>query len=177
MKKIKIIAVLGIFLLSFLAHQMQELFPNFLTSIFFPINESIWEHMKIISTSILIYGIIDYILLKKAKINFNNFSFQLFFTVCSSIIIYLIIYIPIYYIFGENLLISILLLLIVYIISQIISYILLSKEKYKFLNSIAVPAFILLYITFTYLTYNPPKNFLFFDTIENKYGINNYIIK
>ena len=68
LKKIKIIAVLGIFLLSFISHFAYELFPNIIFSFIFPVNESIWEHMKIIFTSTLIYGIIDYLLLKKYKI-------------------------------------------------------------------------------------------------------------
>ena len=73
--------------------------------------------MKILFTSIILYGIIDYVLLKKNNIDFNNFKSQLFFTAFISIPIYLIIYLPIYNFMGENLFVSIFLLFIVYIIN------------------------------------------------------------
>ena len=64
LKKIKVVAVLGIFILSFLSHFAYDLFPNIIFSFIFPVNESIWEHMKLLSTTILLYGIIEYFLLK-----------------------------------------------------------------------------------------------------------------
>lgn len=61
MKQIKIISTIGIFLLSFVFHFMYEWFPNLVFSFVFPVNESIWEHMKVIVTSTLVYGIIEYL--------------------------------------------------------------------------------------------------------------------
>lgn len=173
-KKIKIIAVIGIFTISFLSHFAYELFPNLIFSFIFPVNESIWEHMKIIFTSTLLYGIIDYILLNKYKIKFNNFPFQLYFTAISAIPIYLVIYIPLYKLLGENMFISIFLLLLVYIISQWISYNILKQKKVKVLNALAIPIIIVTYIGFIYLTYNPIYNYIFYDTSEEKYGIEDY---
>ena len=76
LKKIKVIAVFGIFIISFIAHFAYDIFPNIIFSFFFPVNESIWEHMKILFTSPILYGIIDYILLTKKKLSFHNFPFQ-----------------------------------------------------------------------------------------------------
>lgn len=171
LKKIKTIAVLGIFAISFLAHFMYDWFPCPLLSIFFPVNESIWEHMKIIFTSTLIYGIIDYLLLKKNKIKYNNFPLALYFVAFIQIPIYLAIYLPIYKLIGENLLISITLLLIVYSIGQYLSYKILKTKEYKILNKILIPFIILIYTIFTYLTYNPIHNYLFYDQIKKIYGI------
>lgn len=175
LKKIKIIAVLGIFLLSFISHFAYELFPNIIFSFIFPVNESIWEHMKIIFTSTLIYGIIDYLLLKKYKIKYNNFPFQLYFTSLIGIPIYLVIYLPLYKLLGENMVISMSLLLLVYIITQIVSYNILKEKELKSLNIIAIPVILLSYLGFIYLTYNPPHTYIFYDTKENKYSINDYI--
>ncbi len=174
LKKIKIIAVLGIFALSFLAHFAYELLPNIIFSFIFPVNESIWEHMKIIFTSILIYGIIDYLLLNKYNIKYNNFPFQLYFTAINAIPIYLVIYIPLYKLLGENMFISISLLLIVYIISQWISYHILKEKNIKILNTLAIPIILITYLGFIYLTYNPIHNYIFYDTSTEKYGINEY---
>ena len=171
LKQIKIIAIFGIFFISFIVHFLYELFPNILFSFIFPVNESIWEHMKILFTSTLLYGIIDYILLKKNNIKYNNFPFQLYFTAIITIPIYLTIYLPIYNLIGENLIISILLLFIVYIISQYISYNLLRYKELKILNNIALPIIISMYILFIYLTYNPPHTYIFYDTKEKNYGI------
>ena len=62
LKKVKIIAVIGIFILTFIFHFAYEFIPCTLTAIFFPVNESIWEHQKLIFTSVIFYGIIDYML-------------------------------------------------------------------------------------------------------------------
>ena len=60
MKKIKIISIFIMFALSFLSHFAYETIPNFISSILFPVNESIWEHMKLLSTPVLLYMIIEY---------------------------------------------------------------------------------------------------------------------
>ena len=174
LKTIKIISVIGIFLISFLVHFVYQLFPNILSSIFFPVNESIWEHMKMLFTSIILYGIIDYILLKKNNIYFNNFKAQLFFTAFISIPIYLIIYLPIYSLIGENLIVAILVMLVVYSIISYISYKMLISDDFKWLNSFSAVLIMTVYFVFTYLTYFPPHNYLFYDTNEKKYGINDY---
>lgn len=172
----KIIAVIGIFMLSFVAHFMYDLFPCVLVSFFFPVNESIWEHMKILYTSTLIYGIIDYIILRFNNIKFNNFSFQLFFTSFISIVIYLGIYLPIYHLIGEVLWVSILLMFIVYSISQYMSYLILNSKVYYYLNYISIPLIITIYILFIILTFNPPNTFLFYDSLNKYYGIKKTIV-
>ena len=175
LKKIKILSVLGIFLLSFLSHFAYKLFPNIIFSFIFPVNESIWEHMKILFTSTLLYGIIDYLLLKKYNIKYNNFNFQLYFTALIGIPIYLVIYLPLYNLLGESPFISISLLLIVYIITQIVSYNILKEKELKILNIITIPVILLSYLGFIYLTYNPPHTYIFYEITEDKYSINDYI--
>ncbi len=174
LKTIKVVGVLGIFLLCFLFHFLYEWLPNSLFSIFFPVNESIWEHMKLIYSSFVVYGIIDYILLSKNKIQFNNFLLQLFIIPIIAIILYLIIFIPIYNNFGENMIIAIGLLFLVIVVEQLLSYYLLQYRNIKHQNIIGIIGIILVYIIFGYLTYKPLENYIFFDTTENKYGINIY---
>lgn len=171
LKTIKIISVIGIFLLSFLSHFIYDFFPNVLLSIFFPVNESIWEHMKILFTSTILYGIVDYILLKKNNIYFNNFKAQLFFSAFISIPIYLIIFLPIYNAIGENLFVSIFIMFIVYVIISYISYKMLLSDDFGLLNKTSVYLIIIMYFIFTYLTYFPPHSYIFYDTMEQKYGL------
>jgi len=173
-KKIKIIGIFIIFLLCFPLHFLYELLPNSLFSIFTPVNESVWEHMKLIFTSYLLYGIIDYFWLNKDN-KFNNFLLQLFIVPLLGVILYLIIYIPIYNILGENMIFSILLLFLVVVAEQLLSYYILNKENFKYQGIIGITGIILMYILFGYLTYKPIENYLFFDKTNSKYGINIYV--
>lgn len=174
LKKIKIISTIGIFLLCFLFHFIYTWFSSSITAIFFPVNESIWEHMKLLFSAVIFYGIIDYIILQKFKIKYNNFFTALFISAITIIPIYLTLFLPIYYKIGENMIITIGLMLLAIIISQVISYYILKSKKFEMFNIISLILIIISYIIFAYLTYNPIKSELFFDTKEEKYGINNY---
>ena len=66
-KKLKILGIVLAFLLCFPLHFVYDKFPSFITSIFAPINESIWEHMKILFGSIIISGVIQKIIVLKKK--------------------------------------------------------------------------------------------------------------
>ena len=175
LKVVKILGLFLIFLLCFPLHFIYDFLPNTLFSIFVPVNESIWEHMKLIFTSYVFYGIFDYLLLKKNKISFNNFLLQLFLIPIVGIILYLLIFIPIYNNFGENMLISIGLLFLIIIFEQVLSYYFLRFKEIKYQNIIGIVGIIITYIIFGYLTYNPVENYIFFDISNSKYGINIYV--
>lgn len=170
LKKIKIINIISMFLLSFLWHYVYTLVPCNITAIFFPVNESIWEHMKIIYCVFIIGSLTQLILCKKFKININNIYIEMAFKSIMGIILYLIIYIPLYLLIGENLFISLLLLLITYIIMEFIGIKILKSEE---LNIIALPVILIIlgFILFGLLTFYPRHNFLFFDEVNLGYGI------
>lgn len=163
-KKIKVLNLFILSILSVISHNIYNFLPSILTSIFFPINESIFEHMKIIFTSLLLTGISDYILLKLNNIKYNNFQFQLAITSILSIVIFLSLYLPIHYLIGEYLPLTLFLLLITYIISQIISYKLLKSKHLPFLNKISIFLILLTYLNFIILTFTPNKDDFFYDT-------------
>lgn len=175
LKQVKMIGVLGIFILCFLTHYIYEMFPNDLFAIFFPVNESIWEHMKMLFSTTIIYGVFEFILLRYFKIKFNNFFFSLWIMGIAGIIIYLALFMPLYYIFGENKIIVFLILIITIMLMELISYFILNAHprKNKILPIILIGV---TYVIFGYLTYYPPEFDLFYDTLEEKYGINNYNI-
>lgn len=171
MRKIKIIGVFIIFGLSFLSHFMYERFANNIFSILFPVNESIWEHMKLIVTPVLIFSIFEYIIYKKKNIIFNNFILSYTISMIIGIIVYLIIYLPINYIFGHSMIVAIILLFIIFIIVEVISYYIMNYKEIKYSNIIGISVMILIYIIFGYLTYNPIESDLFYDTQKKIYGI------
>ena len=116
----------------------------------------------------------DKIILKKYNITYNNLPFNTYFIPLMQIPLYLVIYIPLYKLLGESPFISITLMIIVYIIGQIVSYNILKEKELKVLNTLSVPIIIIIYLGFIYLTYNPPHKFIFFDILNEKYGINEY---
>lgn len=150
---------------------MYDLLPNTIFSIIFPVNESIWEHMKLLVTPVLIFSIIEYIVYKKKDIYFNNFILSYSISMIIGIIIYLIIYLPIHYIFGHNLIFAVILLFVTFIIIEIISYYIMNYIDIKYSNNIGIGIIIFIYIIFGYLTYNPIEIDLFYDTSKNIYGI------
>lgn len=174
LKRTRIISTLVIFGLCFLFHFIYDFIPCTLTAIFFPVNESIWEHMKLLFSAVVFYGIIDYIILQKLNVKYNNFFTSLFVSALAIIPIYLIIFLPIYYKIGENMLIIFTLMFIAILLSQVISYYILKVKDCDKLNIISLILIIISYIVFAYLTYYPIKTELFFDTMEEKYGLNNY---
>lgn len=150
-KKLKILGIILAFGLCFPLHFLYDKFPSFITSIFAPVNESILEHMKILFGSIILSGVIQkiIILIKKEKI--NNICFSNFIAAISSIPIFLIMFLPIYSIIGENMIITIILMLVAIIISEIISYIIMNKKDFK-LEKITIIFVIFVYVIFMLLT-------------------------
>ena len=171
MKKIKILTTIISFVLALIIHNMHKWFPSFITSIFFPVNESIWEHMKIIYTGIMIISVIEYFIYNKANIKYNNFLLAFALPSIIGIIMYLIIYLIIDIFIPHNLVVAIVLLYLDYIFIQILSYIILNMPKCK--NSQYLGFFLIItsYLIFLYLTYHPIHNKLFIDTRNNTYGI------
>ena len=171
MKKIKIISVFVIFILSFISHFMYKMIPNSLFSIIFPVNESIWEHMKLIATPVLIFSLFEYIIYRKKDIDYNNFILSYSISIIIGIVFYLIIYLPIHYIFGHSLLVAIMILFITFVLVEYISYFIMNYKSIKYSNIMGISIIILMYVIFGYLTYNPIEIDLFYDTGKDIYGI------
>ena len=172
--KLKILKIFGIILAFFLCfplHFLYDKLPSFITSIIAPVNESIWEHMKIFVSAILVWGLVDKFLLDKFNIYYNNHFFSTVLTSVLSIIVYLIIYLPLYKIFGEIMFISIGLMLLVYILMAYVSYKILSGRELNINKVFLIIVIVVTYVSFGLLTYKPPKYFLFYDTNLKKYGI------
>ncbi len=171
MKKVKIIYVIFLFLLAFISHFIYQYFPNFITSLFFPVNESIWEHMKIIFTSTIISAIIEYFIYRNRHIEFNNLIISVPIISTIGILLYLSLYYLITMFVQQNMFINLSLLFIVYSFMQLVSYFLLNSEEIKYEKIIGISVVIVLTIIFAYLTYNPVISNLFLDQENHFYGI------
>lgn len=164
-------SIFFIFFFCFFSHFIYDLFPSFLTSVFFPVNESIWEHMKMLISSIIIWEIILFFVFKSYGFIFDNFFIHVLIICVCSVFIFLIIYLPLFMVFGENFIINIVVLFISIFLSVKIGFNVLERKKYN-LEFLSVVLIIMIYILFGFLTYYPLKNFLFLDPSSGKYGIN-----
>ena len=172
-KKVLFIETITIFLSMFLFHNIYNWLPNFLTASFFPVNESLFEHLKLMFTTQIIISLIIYLILKLKKIKFSNYLLGLLISTIVTISLFFLIYLPIYNRFGENLFLTMSIYLITLIIGNIIFY-LISKRKHKFLlNLISLVIISIIAVILIYFTFNPLKNDFFFDSIEEIYGIKN----
>ena len=172
-KKVLFIETITIFLSMFLFHNIYNWFPNFLTASFFPVNESLFEHLKLMFTTQIIISLIIYLILKLKRIKFSNYLLGLLISTIVTISLFFLIYLPIYNRFGENLFLTMSIYLITLIIGNIIFY-LISKRKHKFLlNLISLVIISIIAVILIYFTFNPLKNDFFFDSIEEIYGIKN----
>lgn len=171
-KIITIITMIFIFLIGFIIHNLYEWCPNIVTLILSPVNESVFEHMKMIYTSYIIWIIVKYFILKKYNIKENNFLLKELLTFLFNITLFLTIYWPIYSKFGENMLVTLTIYLISIIISQVLNYFIEFKKDSNVLNIISLLVIFLIYAFTTYLTYNPPICKFFLDPTNNSYGLN-----
>lgn len=172
-KKVLFIETITIFLSMFLFHNIYNWFPNFLTASFFPVNESLFEHLKLMFTTQIIISLIIYLILKLKKIKFSNYLLGLLVSTIVTISLFFLIYLPIYNRFGQNLFLTMSIYLITLIIGNIIFY-LISKRKHEFLlNLISLVIISIIAVILIYFTFNPLKNDFFFDSIEEIYGIKN----
>ena len=170
LKKIKIINVVIFFLLSFLWHFMYDWLPCFLTSIFFPVNESIWEHNKIIVVSFLVLAIAEKLYYKKEK----NVIFAEVLSSLVCMILVMLIFTPIYlYILktNDNMIVTFAIFLFAISISQIVSYHLLQKEYNPRLEELGVILFVIFFLINIIFTYYPPKLAIFYDYTNKIYGL------
>ncbi|OLA93058.1 MAG: hypothetical protein BHW63_03075 [Mycoplasma sp. CAG:611_25_7] len=151
-----------IFILSTLFHSLYNYLPCFLTSIIVPVNESIFEHMKMIFTSYMFYLLIKILFNKKHE---NNLISSFVIASLFNIVIFLIIYIPIYLLFGEKLFVTLILYFITILISNYLMYKIQNKKINSKINKYSVYIIPLVYIVFTLLTYFPLKNMLFLGLI------------
>ena len=176
-KKIVIINTIAIFLSMFLFSFIYEKFPNFLTAALFPINESLFEHLKLMFVSFVLVSSITFIVLKIKKMKINNYFLATLVSVLLNILIFFIIYLPLYNRLGENLFFTMAWYSITLIISEYVFYKIITNFKHNDIyNAISILILPIIWFVLIYLSFNPPQTDFFFDPIEEKYGLNIFLV-
>ena len=168
------VSTIILFLLGTCFHFAYEVLGrNFIVGLLTPVNESVFEHLKLALLPIAIWWTLFY-LIKGRKYSIDKSSW--FLGCLVSIIVSILIIASIHYItvcgIGiESSLVNILSLYVAVFISQLIAYHLYKGSKgINYLISILL--ILTLLAAFSFLTINPPKIPLFEDPKSQTYGIN-----
>lgn len=140
---------------------------NFLAGMVFPINESVWEHQKIVFFPLLIAGIVGYAKSKNSKLWLG--------TLAGVFIAMLAVFFGFYLyssLLGESLIADIILYILSIILGMYTAWWVVINVKSA--QKLAVPSIVGLIIIgaiLVYLTINPPKLGPFIETSSQSYGI------
>jgi hypothetical protein len=143
---------------------------NSAVGVFSAVNESVWEHLKLVFWPALLFMFIEYVPLKKKT---NNFALAKTVGVYLAIFIIPIIFYSYTAITGKSIfLIDISTFVIAVIIGQISSYKLLMHKKLpESFDRTSLVLLVLLGIAFVSFTFYPPQLPIFRDPNTGKYGI------
>ena len=171
MKNFKYILISSIIIycLTIGAHFLFDIFQSDIIAVFFNTNESIFQHMKMVFTCFIIFYLILFMV--RRKFDFHNVFLTSLIASISCILFFLIVYIPVNSIFGENMVFTFIWLFISIFFGQYISYSFLKKEDNRTSEIISLIIVFIIFIISGYLTYYPIENFLFWDPQHKTYGI------
>lgn len=143
---------------------------NLLIGAFSAINESTWEHLKLLFFPMLITTIIGYFYIGK---NISNFLCAKTIGIVSSIFFTIVFFYTYTGILGTNYaVLNILTFIFSVILGEYITYKII-VSYFSCENNIAIISLILLFLCFIFFTYYTPKLGLFKDPISGKYGVTN----
>ncbi|WP_224037215.1 DUF6512 family protein [Clostridium gelidum] len=161
-----------IFLFGSLMHFAYDLSGHStIVGIFTPVNESIWEHLKLSVYPTFLWWIIGFFILDDVP------TYRWFRCCVFSVIVSPIVITSFYYTYTgalgiHSLFLDIFSLFLGLLISQCFALHLYNRakiEKFDFYLSILIS--LLIVITFTIFTFSPPKLPIFMDPITQQYGI------
>ena len=171
--KAEIIVILVCWILGTLLHFIyQWTGENKIIASFSAVNESVWEHLKLVFYPMLLAGIVEYFFIKKITNNYIEAKAIGIFGAISFIVVTFFTYTGI---LGTNIfLIDILIFLSSIILGEWISYILMKRKNESTVQSKILAGIILicLLISFIVCTYIPPEVNLFRDVTTGQFGVN-----
>lgn len=135
------------------------------------VNESTWEHLKLLFWPAFLFSIVEYIVI---GYKYNKYVTGKAITFYVGIFLIITLFYTYTGIFGDNyLVIDILIFLFSVIFSQYIGYkyILSKNHENNLINILSLGMIMLLLFAFVVFTFDPPKISLFMDPLTGDYGI------
>lgn len=173
LKKYHIIGFIFTVIIGSLLHFTYKFFDeNIIIGYFSPVNESTWEHLKLLVTPVIIFSLFEYFMYGK---DLDNFIIVKALSILLGIFTIIVSFYTYTGILGNNyLLLDIATFILGVFVTYYFSYKMLQTKFLYKENSNYIGIFIIFLIVFfmMYFTINPPKINLFLDPITNTYGIN-----
>ena len=162
--------ILATIALGTLCHFVYQLSgDNFIVGMIAPINESVWEHLKIVFFPFIIIGLLAYTKIKPNKSNY--WTGQLVGSLAGMLIVFFGFYLY-SSIIGESLIIDILLYYVSIIIAMFVAWwIVIHTKRIKRLEAISIIGLVLVSVILIYLTISPPSLSPFIEESSGLYGI------
>jgi len=171
----QIFSIVFTFILGTLLHfTYQWSGENKIVALFSTINESTWEHLKLLYFPMLITVIIGLFYFRKNVPNFLCSKTIGILVALSFTVIFFYTYTGV---LGRNIaVIDIASFFMATILGEFVAYVLM-VNKFKCNNLMAVLILVILFISFIVFTYNTPNIGIFKDPITGKYGFNKFCNK
>ena len=174
--KAELIVILFSLILGTLLHFTYEWSGNnLLVGSFSAVNESVWEHLKLVFYPMLIATIIEYFFVKDVSNNYVEAKTIGIFTAICFIIISFFTYSGI---IGTSIIvIDILIFIISIILGEYVAHKLMKRENESTVTteSLSIIILVFLLLCFIIFTYLPPEVNLFRDVTTGVYGIGNIL--
>ena len=166
----QIFSVILTFILGTLLHFIFEWSgENTFVASFSAINESVWEHLKLLYFPMLLTLIIGYFYIGK---NVPNFLCSKTIGIINSMLFTIIFFYTYSGILGKNIdIINITSFFAATILGEYVAYKLMKNNMFKCNKKLAVIILILLGMSFIIFTYSAPKLGIFKDPITGQYGL------
>ena len=173
MNRLKYIEVLGVIFTILLGTILHFTYKwsgdNQVVALFSPMNESIWEHLKMLFFPYMLYAILEYVYIGR---NYPNFiTAKCFGVICGLVLIPFVCTIYMSILGTSIVVVDIILFILAIVLSYVISYYIMMKKTLK-ANSICIVVTIVITVVFFLFTLYPPNSSLFYDPISHSYGIN-----
>jgi hypothetical protein len=160
-----------IILLGIILHYFYPWFgePRWLGA-FVPVNESVWEHLKLGFWGLVLFSIPEYFFIKR-KVN-NYFVSKFLGVLILELTILVIFYSYTYFTKKPILWVDISSFVLGVTFCQWLSYNLYLKKAFaRFLQFLSLTGLVLIGFIFGYFTFHPPISGIFMDAIDFTYGI------
>lgn len=158
-------------ILGSILHFTYDFFETDFTAIFSAVNESTWEHLKLLFFPVMIFAIIEYFIYGK---KYTNFWASKVISLLIGMLAIVVVFYTYTGIIGES---SGIFNILLFVASTILTYWLncmfIENELFKseILNKIAVILSIIIFVMFWIYTFYPPLINLFRDPVTGGYGI------
>ena len=141
---------------------------NIFVASFSAVNESTWEHLKLLFFPMLITTIIGYFYLSKSN---ANFLCARLFGILTALLFTVVFFYTYTGIIGTNFaFIDISIFFVAVVLGEFVSYKVLLSD-FKCNNAVAIFSLLILFVCFVVFTYYPPQIGLFKDPVSGLHGI------